>query len=147
MQNSPETDVRIVDGQTPGHFSNQLSQSQTEALLELLVFAMYADGEIVNEEVQLLHKRAARFNWDSEKPMLDFIQEVSARLRLLPGSMAGRLAFLESIRERLETREVALHAYLFAEAMLRVDNCVAPSEEMFADEIVEVFGIAGELAS
>src|SRR5690242_15160252 len=83
-----------------------LTQSQREAIVDLLNYCMYADNLVMLAEDRLIADTAAKFDWDSKVPFDQFDLRSIDNARNASDNPGYRDKLLASIRDRLETAAV-----------------------------------------
>jgi len=116
------------------------NQAQREALVDLLVFAMYADGHLSLAEEKVLENQAAELAWESSQSIESYVNETTERVRLARGTEDGTENLLVSIRERLGDFEDRERAFFVCESLLSSDGR-PPVEVAFADRCKAGLGL------
>jgi uncharacterized tellurite resistance protein B-like protein len=117
-------------------------QAQREAVLDLLVWTMFADRHITRPEQELVRREAEDLAWEGYRPIEQYMDGSIRRVRDVLGSPTAEAAYLEDISERLgdaRTRELALRA---CTRIAEVDGEVAPAERELLERARRSFGLS-----
>ena len=106
-----------------------LSQSQREAIVDLLNYCMYADDLVFLAEDRLITDTVARFNWDPKIPFAQFDARSVGNARNASESQVYRDQFLASIKERLDTAVVKRKALALCEELFLADGARSDEED------------------
>lgn len=116
-----------------------LTQPQREAILDILVLAMYSDGHLSLLEDDNLKAKIDSLNWDPNMSASIYLGESVAAARDTEG-MTEVLKAVEEKAKILETPEVKNHAYELAVEMLRCDD-IAEDEKEFLSALKYSLGV------
>lgn len=117
-----------------------LSQSQREAIVDLLHYCMCADKELFPCEVDAFQDEIERFNWD---PGVDFEPYAARSLEQAHGAVSSdelRQKALSSIASRLATDEAKSQALALCPQIFLADGHFAQEERAIFVEIKRAFG-------
>ena len=106
-----------------------LTQSQREALVDLLNYCMYADNSIFLAEDRLIADTVAKFNWDSKVPFDQFDVRSIDNARNARENQGYRDKFLASIRDRLDTAAVKGQALDLCQELFLADGARSDEED------------------
>lgn len=107
-----------------------LTQSQREAIVDLLNYCMYADNLILLSEDRFITDTVAKFNWDSKVPFDQFDVRSIDNARNARESQVYRDKFLASIRERLDIATVKEQALNLCQELFIADGVRSDDEEV-----------------
>ena len=107
-----------------------LTQSQREAIVDLLNSCMYADNLILLSEDRFITDTVAKFNWDSKVPFDQFDVRSIDNARNARESQVYRDKFLASIRERLDIATVKEQALNLCQELFIADGVRSDDEEV-----------------
>ncbi|MEM9253630.1 MAG: hypothetical protein AAGB29_14900 [Planctomycetota bacterium] len=77
------------------------SQTQREALVDAMVWVMYADHFLADVERASIDEHAAKARWAGPMPVKDYTLKSATALRQALGDLAAEKAYAESIIDRL----------------------------------------------
>ncbi len=100
---------RIIGG-PPKRKGDRLKQHQREAIIDALLYCLFADDFDDPAERQIMDRSIARMQWESDLAVNDYVQAASARIKLAVKSRDSEKQLLLDIRDRLETKEPALRS-------------------------------------
>lgn len=123
-----------------------LSQTQREALIDAMVFAMMADGEMAEEEREELNRSLDEIEWSGEKNRELFISESIERVEHATSSGQAAREYIGGISERLERDELREHAYAIASRIVCSDHDVAEAERGLMSLFIQQFHLDPERA-
>ena len=106
-----------------------LTQSQREAIVDLMNYCMYADNLVMLSEDRLITDTVAKFNWDSKVPFDQFVLRSTDNARNARESQVYRDQFLASIRDRLGTAAVKGQALALCQELFVADGARSDEEE------------------
>ena len=109
-------------------------QSESEALIRLLIAAEYQDGLLSSAEDTYLAARLPDLPWSLITPRELFVKSAFAQVREAISSPAGRARFLREQCAHFSTPESRRQALETLETMIRVDG-IGEGEEAFLEEI------------
>lgn len=121
--------------------AEQAAQRQREALLDLLIWTMYADNVLSLSENERLEDAADDITWESVQPVKQYINEAFSRIRTALDDEERAEELLESIHDRLETDEMRARAYETCHELAESDGSVASGEISLLSRVRERFGI------
>src|SRR5437667_321061 len=109
--------------------TDDLTQPQREAIVDLLNHCMYADNLIFLAEDRLITDTVAKFNWDSKVPFDQFDARSVNNVRNASESQVYRDQFLASISDRLGTAAVKGQALNLCQELFLADGARSDEEE------------------
>lgn len=115
-------------------------QRQREALIDLLLWVMYADESLSLPENQMLGQLEDG-EWSGVMPPRQYVNAALARVRDVLGDQEKTTAFLEQVAERLGTPEMRQHAYDAACDFAQVDGDVSSKEHAFLRQTHRTFAL------
>lgn len=116
-----------------------LSQSQREAIVDLLHFCMCADDKLRAIEDRVISNEVARFGWDGPVPFGAFAQDSLERATAALTRYATRSAFIADVAERLGNARTKARAMLVCQQLLLADREYPDAEQVVFREIRDVF--------
>ena len=119
---------------------SQPDSGQTNAILDLLVLGMYADGHLALGEDERLHDFLHRQGIASEDERRQNIGEAVTRVERPGGDETARRRRLAELAARLDTPAARSLALSTLERLLCVDEKYPPGEEHFWNEVRRAFG-------
>jgi hypothetical protein len=120
-------------------------QQQREALVDLLVLAMFIDRHVANAEGELIRARAEGgpdVAWQGSRSYQQFFDASVRRTRDVLGSDDATRAYLEDIALRLETDEQRDKALAACRELVDIDGERAEAEENLLSQAREIFAAA-----
>jgi hypothetical protein len=118
---------------------SQPDSSQTNAILDLLVLGMYADGHLAMVEDERLHEFLKRQGIETEDERRRNIGEAITRMEHHAGNAATRHQQLAELAARLDAPAARSLALSTLERLLCVDEKYPRGEEHFWTEVRKVF--------
>ena len=98
------------------------TQTQREALVDLLVLGMYADGNLSLAETDLLENEIQGLTAETGIAWDTYLAKAFHAIRQTQGDRKARNALLCDIRERLESQDKRQHAAAELQALLAIDG-------------------------
>lgn len=117
------------------------TQEQREALLDLLLWTMYADHVLALSEHDQIDEVAEAIEWTSVTPIAQYLNAAVARIRDVIGDAEATDELLERINERLATDTMRRRAYEACYELAESDGEIASAEINFLHQLRERFGI------
>lgn len=118
---------------------SQPDPSQTNAILDLLVLGVYADGHLAMVEDERLHEFLKRQGIETEDERRQSIGEAVTRMERHVGNEAARRQQLAELAARLDAPAARSLALSTLERLLCVDEKYPPGEEHFWSEVRKAF--------
>ena len=118
-----------------------LTQAQREALVDLVVWAMYVDGTIKHEENEQLDAVLKQLSTAAPIPMDRYLYTALAKIRDAWSDPERSERILTNIDARLETAEIRRTAYALCEAVTEADGELATTEATFLERVRRQFGL------
>ena len=107
-----------------------LTQSQREAIVDLMNYCMYADNLVMLAEDRLIADTVAKFKWDPKAvPFDQFDGRSVGNARNARESQVYRDQFLASIRDRLDTAAAKGQALGLCQELFVADGARSDEEE------------------
>jgi hypothetical protein len=114
-----------------------LGQTEKEAIVDLCMLGMYVDKKISLAEQDFVDDDASQLDWESGISFSRYLQKVTPQIRAASDPQKVT-AFLENVRERLNSREAKDKAIAELEAIFSTDN-VVQSETEFLAQVKQLF--------
>jgi hypothetical protein len=111
-----------------GQREGEVTQTQREALIDLLVWTMFADRHVAVPEQNYIHRQAGDLTWESPRAVELYINGAVRRTRDVLGSVGAESAYLDDIADRLADTEMRRIAYGACQELAGVDGERAPAE-------------------
>jgi hypothetical protein len=118
------------------------AQRQREAMIDLLLWTMYADKLLALPESDRIDEMSAEMEWDSPTPAPQYLQVAVARIRDVLDDEEKAAAEMDSIYERLGTDEMRRSAYAACRDLAKVDGEMADEELAFLNTVKQRFHLA-----
>ena len=118
--------------------TDDLTQPQREAIVDLLNHCMYADNLIFLAEDRLITDTVAKFNWDSKVPFDQFDVRSIDNARNASENPGYRDKFLVSIRDRLDTAAVKGQALDLCQELFLADGARSDEEDTVLQNLKQV---------
>jgi hypothetical protein len=110
-----------------------MNQKQREALVDLLLLGMFADGSLKVGDDQKLLSVIAEIGWESYQTPDLYFQSAIAKARDAADTEAGTLARLKKIRDSLASDEIRQQAIERLEKFLSLDSRPGVEESKFLE--------------
>ena len=107
------------------------TQSEREAVVDILHYCMYADRHIARAEDQMIETVARTLNWDPSISYEYYEGKSTGAVRRALAEKELRADFMKSLRARLSKPEHRKFALSIADDLMKVDG-VKPQEEFIA---------------
>lgn len=117
------------------------SQPQREALIDLLVWTMFADRHVALPEQAFIAEQADGLPWDTTRPVELYIDKAVHRTRQVLGDEEGEAAYLDQIAARLADPELKRAALSACEELIGVDGDRAPAELAHLERVRVKLGV------
>lgn len=124
-----------------GRKFKNLSQSQNEALIDVLTAAKAIDGVLKDVEREELMEIVEKLDWKAGEPIEMYIDKSirkATELEPVPGQLGQ---FCEDIGDRLEEKWLKEEAYHLAARVAMADDEVVNSERLLLQHLVEGLNI------
>jgi len=118
-----------------------LTQTQREAMIDLLLAAMYADRRVALQEDENIAAQLHTLSWDSGTAPETYLDQATAHVRDAVATKEGEVRLLEDIRDRLGTREARQHAFDLCVTLLKSDATETAEETRFERDIKMLFDL------
>ncbi len=116
-------------------------QVEREALIDVLLMAMYADNHLATEELALLEREQGRLNWRSPTPPELFVRERTTKVREALADPQVREELLHSIQSRLFSPSSVMRAYVLCKEVLLSDGVQTDEETLFLETLRLYLGV------
>lgn len=116
-------------------------QEQREAMIDLLIWTMYADNVLTLTESDRIDEITEEMQWDSPTPPRQYLNVSVARVREANDNPSKADDLLQDISNRLGSREMRLQTYEACKELAQVDGQVADQETRFLTWVEEHFRI------
>jgi uncharacterized tellurite resistance protein B-like protein len=115
------------------HIPLRMTQKQREALVDLLLLGMFADGSLKVSEDQKLLSVIGEVGWQSYQTPDLYLQSAIAKAREASDSEGATRRRLEKISENLASAETRQQALTYLTQFLGVDGAVDAAESQFLE--------------
>ncbi len=115
-----------------------MTQQQREALIELLLLAIYTDAHISLTEEEALERAVTEQGWDSPYPKSLFLGKAAAAARAASESEVATTAFINERAAFFNSEPVQAVAYSIVHQVLSPDG-IADSEHAFLSLLSQAF--------
>ncbi len=116
------------------------TQAQREALIDLLLLAMFEDRHLsLNEDAQL-HEQMDTLRWESGAEIEIYVDDRTAAIRKMRSSPEAKEDLIQSINERLGDAEAKQRAFYLCESMVFADGH-GEGDLRFLDHCREIMGL------
>ena len=122
---------RLIQSQDAG--STQ-TQTQKEAMVDLLLLGMYADHTLSLAEQDFVNNEGTQIEWESGISFSGYLERTIPKVRTAQADVTTRSKFIDGIRDRLGNLAACERAIAELKALMLVDG-VAPIEQEFIDDI------------
>ena len=129
---------RLFSSNAPS--TDGFSQTQREAIVDLLNFCMCADSALLPEEREAIATELKSYHWDPAVDIEKFAAESRTRAAAAVKNPGNRVSLLKSIAGRLVTTEAKTHALALCPQVFMADGESAPEEHEIFLEIKRAFG-------
>jgi len=102
--------------------SDGFSQTEREAIVDLLHFCMYADRHIAISEDDMIEKVARTMSWDATISYEYYEGKSTGAARAAIENKDARSEFLKSLHDRLKDKESRAFALKVADDLMKVDG-------------------------
>lgn len=117
------------------------AQQQREAMLDLLVWTMYADNVLTLPENDRIDQIAADLEWNSPDRPSVYISKATSKIRDVLSDPERADQLLEDIHRRLGTASMRKEAYDACYDLAQADGQLAAAEMKLLQTVRERFGI------
>lgn len=115
-------------------------QDFAEAAIELLILAMYADGEMAMAEREFLDEYGSQLRWQGRSTLDVFTSLAYGRVREAHVTKQ-RVPFIRAIAQKLPRIEDRLELFTACLNLLKSDGKAAPGEREFLADLKTGFGL------
>lgn len=124
--------------------TSKSEQTQTEAIIELLIMTMYADKSLTLEEDEAITKYIKTLQWKSPMSVEYYLGIATAKVRKAFESPEKVRSFLEDISNRLETVELKTQVLQICNQLAMADSEFSSQEREFLQLVTQVFQVSSE---
>lgn len=103
-----------------------LQQAHREAILDLLLFALYADNQLSLAEEEVLHKQSENMVWEAVTPLDSYLDQATSKARAAQSSEATRSAYLKRVCGRLDSPVARERALSLLTELFEADGASEP---------------------
>lgn len=121
--------------------SQKVAQAQREALVDIIVWAMYVDGSIKHEENVQVDEVVDHLSTATPLPLSQYLPTAIAKIRDVWMDSDKSEHLLEDINKRLGTTDMRRTAYALCEAVTHADDELVDTEQAFLTQIREKLGL------
>jgi hypothetical protein len=115
-----------------------LGQTQKEAIVDLCLLGMYVDKHLSLAEQDFVDDDASSLDWESGISFSGYLQRMIPQVRAASDPQKVT-AFLENVRERLNSRDAKEKAIGELEVIFSTDGVVS-SESEFLAQVKQILG-------
>lgn len=131
----------IIKNFFEGETYKSLDQSQEEAFVDALTYAMIADEKIVTGEEDELADALRPLDWKGSKPLESYVNESIDRARSVADSGSSVRNYLSDVSERLGEDWIREETYYITARLAASDRSLDEFETAYLRVMVEEFGI------
>ena len=110
------------------------TQTQKEAMVDLLLLGMYADHTLSLAEQDFVNNEGTQIQWESGISFSGYLERTIPKVRTAQTDATTRTKFIDGIRDRLDNPAACERAIAELKALMLIDG-VAKIEQDFIDEI------------
>lgn len=129
----------LFDGDEDEPARDGLEQPQREALIDLLLLAMYADNHLALSEKEQLEGQLQTFDWRSGTTPDIYIEEATAKVRAADKADDTRDEFIGDISTRLATADARELGLALCKQLFQTDADVGSDEIQFLNQLRSAF--------
>lgn len=122
-------------------------QGHREAMIDLLIWTMYADNVLALPENDRIDQFTEELNWNSATPPQLYVNISIAKVRDVIDDPAKADVLLQDISDRLGSDTMRTQAYEACRDLARSDGELADEERDFLDTVKSHFGIGARETS
>jgi hypothetical protein len=111
----------------------ELTQTEREAIVDLLHYSLYADSHIALKEGELLSELVGVIGWDVASAFQTYEAKSVAAAREAGENAEARKIFLDSISERLQSPGARALAVDLSEQLIASDGTVEKESSLIAE--------------
>lgn len=120
---------RLIQSQDAGS-----TQTQKEAMVDLLLLGMYADHTLSLAEQDFVNNEGTQIQWESGISFSGYLERTIPKVRTAQSDITTRSKFIDGIRDRLGNPAACERAINELKALMLVDG-VVPIEQEFIDDV------------
>ena len=121
-----------------------LSQTQDEALVDVLTAAKAIDGQLRDVEREELMRIMEKLDWNGTMSMAAYVEdsiERATKIEVIPAELER---FFDDIGDRLEEDWLREEAYYLASRIVLADDQIMENERLLLKYMVKGFGISAD---
>jgi uncharacterized tellurite resistance protein B-like protein len=122
-------------------FPQTLTQPQREAIFDLLLLGMYADGALKLAENAQLFSLTEQLGWESYQDRSEYSETATARVRAANETDAATSVFLTKLSGQLGDDDVKKLALGLLSKLMEADNQTLESEAGLYQKAQAIFGV------
>lgn len=118
-----------------------LTQSQREAMVDLLHYCMYADNLVTISEARFIEAKVKAYNWD---PKISFEYYQGKSIGAARAALANpetKKKFFESVSQRLGTPAMRSEAFQLCDRLFKADGDKPAGEFAVQGEVRKALGV------
>lgn len=112
-----------------------LTQAQREAIVDLLLYCMFADNNVALKEDELISDTVDKFNWDAKVSYDAFSARSLSNVRAVKESPESRSDFLASAAKRLGSKDAKLRALTLCRKLFQSDGDISSDEQQLLRDL------------
>lgn len=112
-----------------------LTQPEREAIIDLLLFAMYEDRHIALQEDEFIDSHVMQLGWQSGMAVETYVKTATARVRSTRDTAEGKERWLQHIAARLQSRSSRDTAQSLCRSLLNSDARETAEESAFEAQL------------
>jgi hypothetical protein len=117
-----------------------LEQKEKEAIIDLLMLAIYADNHLSLAEDKIMKDEIGNYSWNSISGLDIYLSEATDRARIALTSETSEREFLEFIAERLDSRTTKSRALDVLSKLFYSDG-TSVEEKEFTAKVKRYLGV------
>ena len=130
--------TRLITGRSDAN-RDGFKQHQREAIIDVLLYCLYADDYDDPAERRIMDKSIARLNWESDLAISDYILSATEKVKRAISSPDTEQQFLKAVSRRLEDKETRFQAIQLCKILLYSDLFFSDEEVRALAELSRVF--------
>src|SRR5262245_37137088 len=120
---------------------NRFNEPQRQALLEILIMAMYCDSQLASAEDLRVQKVADSLGFVSPDERRNYLESLLGTLSKLPRSIEAMRSPLTLLARRFPNATVRAEAVAATEELLLCDHRFAQQESQFLNVLKKALGV------
>lgn len=118
-----------------------MTQPQREAMVDLLLWTMYADRVLSLPENERIDQMQSELSWESVTPFAQYLSTSIARVREVLTDEEKADALMDGVYARLDSDAVRRKAYEAARQLAQSDGEIAEEEALFLERVRARFAL------